>query len=539
MTTTLNRINGIYNRDFSVQLNFVANEDTLIWTAATGTINGTDPFNSINSNPGSCLTANQTQCTNRIGSANYDVGHVFTTGAGGLSNLGVVCSNSNKAKTVTGSSSPVGDGFDVDFVAHEMGHAFGSEHTFNNDADGSCSGNAEPTTAYEPCSGSTVMAYAGICSPDDIQAHSDAYFCASSLKQIQAKLAGSANVCAVVTSTGNKLVYLPAFSANYSIPYKTPFELLGPTAVDSVADTATLYCWEQTNLGDFGNRLINTFRRGPIFRSYNPAYTPLRVFPKVSMVVSGVLSNAGIDNAQGEKAPDTARYLTFKMTVRNIMNGKGCFVIPDDTVHLDVVSTGAANGYAGFKVTSQSTVGISYTGGTSQTITWNVVNTNTAPVNAANVDIYMSTDGGYTWPYFVGTYPNTGSAAVFVPNPPTTSISSRFKVKGTGNVFFNINSKNFAVTHNSLLPMAAPTTVAMSDAIKVFPNPATDMLHLSATYATPVQAAIYNAIGQQVWNGTLTNSANIAVSTWAKGVYYARFSDAVSGQGAVKSFVVQ
>lgn len=539
MTTTMNRINGVYNRDFSVQMNFCANEDTLIWTAATGTINGTDPFNAINSNAGSCLTANQTQCTNRIGSANYDLGHVFTTGAGGLSSLGVVCNNTQKAKSVTGSPSPVGDGFDIDYVAHEMGHEFGSEHTFNNNTDGSCGGNAVSTAAYEPGSGSTIMAYAGICSPDDLVAHSDAYFCASSLKQIQAKLAGSENVCAVITSTGNKLVYLDPFSANYTIPYKTPFELLGPTAVDSVADTANLYCWEQANLGDFNKRFSATYKNGPIFRSYNPAYTPLRVFPKVSMVVSGVLSNAGIENAQGEKVPDTARYLTFKMTVRNIMNGKGCFLTPDDTIHLNVISTGSANGFAGFKVTSQGTTGISYLGGTSQTITWNVVGTNAAPVNATNVDIYMSTDGGYTWPYYMGSYPNTGTAAVFVPNPPTTSISARFKVKGAGNVFFNINSKNFAVTHNSSLPLASSALVSLTDAISIFPIPATDAVHFTTTYVAPLQTVIYNAIGQSVWNGTITNSSDIAVSAWAKGVYYARFTDAATGQNAVKSFVVQ
>ena len=425
MTISMNRVNGVYNREFSVQMNFCTKEDTLIWPTSTGSINGTDPFNAIDANAGSCLTANQTQCTNRIGSANYDVGHVFTTGAGGLSLLGVVCNNSLKAQSVTGSSTPVGDGFDIDYVAHEMGHEFGADHTFNNGTDGSCGGgNAVSYDAYEPGSGSTIMAYAGICYPDDLQLDSDPYFHAKSLIEIITLLNGSENTCASTSSTGNKLVSLSAFSATYTIPYKTPFELTGPTAVDSVADTANTYCWEEWNLGDFGNELVSTFFKGPIFRSYNPAYTPTRVFPKVSMVLAGTLSNAGVEGNEGEKVPDTARYLTFKMTVRDILAGKGCITFPDDTIHLNAVSTGSANAYAGFKVTSQGTVGISYIGGSTQTVTWNVVGTNAAPVNAANVDIYESADGGNTWPVHVGTYPNTGTASITVPNPVTTSDSA-------------------------------------------------------------------------------------------------------------------
>ncbi|NDC41243.1 MAG: hypothetical protein EBZ77_06805 [Chitinophagia bacterium] len=163
MTTTINRVNGLYERDFSVHMNFCAQEDTLIWNVSTGGPNGSDPFGSINSNASACLSANQTTCDARIGRANYDIGHVFTTGAGGLSSLGVVCNNSAKAQSVTGGPSPVGDGFDLDYVAHEMGHEFGSDHTFNNNSDGSCGGNAVRSVAYEPGSGATIMDYAGIC----------------------------------------------------------------------------------------------------------------------------------------------------------------------------------------------------------------------------------------------------------------------------------------------------------------------------------------------------------------------------------------
>lgn len=457
MTTSMNRVNGVYNRELSVQMNFVATENLIIWPTATGSPNGPDPFNAINSNASSCLTQNQTECDTRIGSANYDIGHVFTTGAGGLASLGVVCNNSFKARGVTGSSVPVGDAFDIDYVCHEIGHQFGSSHTFNNNVDGSCSGNASMTHAYEPASGVTIMDYAGICSPDNVARNSSPYFSANSLEQIVPLLSGSEGTCATNTTTTHPPVTIGGFIQTYNIPYKTPFELAGPTATGTGADTAITYGWYQNNLGDFGERLINTHRFGPLFRSYQPVYTNARVFPANDSVIIGVYNHAG------ERMADTTRYMTFKTVIRNIAAGMGAVLIPDDSVHLDVFSTGAANGYAGFVVTSQNTTGIVYTGGSTQTVTWNVVGTNAAPVSAANVNIFMSVDGGRTWPYTVGTFPNTGTASITVPNPTVSTTTARFKVKGSGNVFFNINSRNFTVNPGSVTaPITGTFTVCVT-----------------------------------------------------------------------------
>lgn len=448
MTTSMNRINGVYNREFAVQMNYASNENLIIWPTATGSSNGADPFDAINSNASACLTQNQTTCDTRIGSGNYDVGHVFTTGAGGLAGVGVICNNTQKARGVTGSGSPVGDAFDIDYVCHELGHQFGSNHTFNNNTDGSCGGNASSANAYEPASGATIMDYAGICSPDNVQPNSSPYFSARSLDRINVHISGSGGTCATTVPSGHSPLAIGGFIASYNIPYKTPFELTSPTATPGGTDTAVTYGWHQSNLGDFGQRLNTTFVNGPIFRSYQPVYTPTRIFPRLSNVLSGVLSNSG------EKAPDTTRFLTFKTVVRNISAGMGCFNIPDDTVHLNVFSTGAGNGFAGFRVTSQNTA-VTYTGGSTQTITWNVVGTNAAPVSAANVDIFMSVDGGNTWPYTIGTFPNTGTASVNIPNPGVATTTARIKVKGSGNVFFNINGSNFTVNPG---PTTAPIT---------------------------------------------------------------------------------
>lgn len=538
MTTTMNRINGVYERELSITMKFVSNEDQIIWTTPTGGPNGDDPFNAIDANPNACLPVNQTQCDTRIGAANYDIGHVFTTNGGGLSLRGVVCTSGSKAQSVTGSPSPTGDGFDIDFVAHEMGHEFNGGHTYNNGSDGNCGGgNRVRQDSYEPGSGSTIMAYAGICSPDDLQLHSDPYFHALSLLEIQAYVSAGGN-CAEQTSSNNKSVAYDPFQSTYTIPYKTPFELIGPALTDSVADTATLYCWEEwdRDMSANGTRFINTTTVGPLFRSYSPTRAKTRVFPKISMVLAGTLSNAGMEGNEGEKVPTTTRQMVFRCTFRDIMNNLGVFTFPTDSI---VIHAQATTTNTGFTVTSQNATVPAFDGGSTATVTWDVVGTDGAPYNAANVDIYLGTNGS-NFPYYAGTFPNNGSATITVPNPPATSSTCRFKVKGSGNVFFNVNGKNFTVKNNPSLPVA-PNVVqqvaTQAQEIKVYPVPANNVLHISTV--SEQAAIVVNAIGQRVWEGKINGKADLSVASWAKGVYYVRFIDAVNGNKSVKQFIVE
>ncbi|MEP0479811.1 MAG: zinc-dependent metalloprotease family protein, partial [Nonlabens sp.] len=107
---TMTRNNFIYERDLSVTMTLVANNTALI---------SIDSDNFSNSSPGAILGENQAAIDSIIGSANYDVGHIFSTGGGGLASLASPCTN-RKAQGVTGSAAPVGDPFDIDFVAHEL-----------------------------------------------------------------------------------------------------------------------------------------------------------------------------------------------------------------------------------------------------------------------------------------------------------------------------------------------------------------------------------------------------------------------------------
>jgi hypothetical protein len=447
IVTTMNRVNGVYERELSVRMVLVANNDLLIYTNGAS-----DPY--TNDDGFAMLGENQTNVNTVIGSANYDVGHVVSTGGGGVASLGSVCSGTNKARGVTGSGSPVGDAFDVDYVAHEIGHQFAGNHTFNGSG-GNCSGgNRNGNTAYETGSGITIQAYAGICGADNLQPNSEDYFHRVSLNEMLAfTTTGGGSNCGATSATGNTP---PAISttAAYTIPQQTPFELTA-SGSDANGDTLT-YLWEQFDRGQSANAagVIVDAGQGPLFRSFAPTLAPTRTFPSLRWI----LNNANVAPATAplpgttspgwltaEVLPSVARTLNFRVTARDNRAGGGG---TNEASTAITVSTASGP----FRVTTPNTA-VSWAAGSSQTVTWDVAGTAAAPINTASVRIRLSLDGGYTWPTeLLASTANDGSETVTIPAGTPASEQARIRVEAVGNIFFDVSDASFSITGGNTPP---------------------------------------------------------------------------------------
>ena len=414
IVTAMNRVNGIYEKDISIRMELVANNDLIVYTDGA-----TDPY--TNNNGGTMLGQNQANLDAVIGSANYDIGHVFSTGGGGVAFLAVPCRAGVKAQGVTGLNAPVGDPFYVDYVAHEMGHQWGANHTFNGTA-GSCGGNRSSSAAYEPGSASTIMGYAGICGAHNIANNSDDYFHVKSLDEMIAYTqVGSGNSCPVVIATGNTPPTVDAGSTVYTVPLQTPFMLTG-SGSDIDGDTLT-YCWEQFDLGPAGGPNTPT-GNAPIFRSFDPVESPSRMFPQLSDILAG-------SQTIGEIMASYARTLNFRLTGRDNRAGSG-------GIHTDATSVVVSDAAGPFAI-SYPNEDIAWLNGSTDSVTWDVAGTDMSPINCSEVNILLSTDGGVTFPTtLAANTPNDGSESFTV--PAGFFLNARVKVEAANNIFFDINN---------------------------------------------------------------------------------------------------
>ncbi|WP_347373217.1 reprolysin-like metallopeptidase [Aequorivita sp. Q41] len=484
MNTTMTRVNGVYERDLAVTMVLVANQEDIIFLNSS-----TDPF--TNNNAGTLINQSQTVIDAEIGSANYDIGHTFSTGAGGLAQLRVPCTAS-KARGVTGTNSPVGDFYDIDYVAHEMGHQFGATHTFNN----SCGGNRTDSTAMEPGSGSTIMAYAGICSPN-VQSRSDDYFTAISIQQMWSNVKSGSSQCATQTATGNLPPTADA-GPDVVIPKGTPFILKG-AATDPDGANVLSHCWEQMDnqIGSMPPQSTSVF--GPLFRSIDPLPDPERYMPALATVLNNQTKSTW------EVVPTVGRSLRFRYTVRDNALAGGATASDNMFVTVD--------GTAGpFVVTSQATP-TTWTTQSTATVTWDVAGTDVAPVNSPNVDIMFSTDGGLTYPVMVAAnVPNNGSAVVNVPNLNTTT--GRLMIKSSNNIFYDLNDA--VITVDGVVGVGEFTF----ENFAVYPNPSNGTFNLSFKPASNdnIEVSLYDLRGRAINQFTFDDVT--ASSTFSKQLDY-------------------
>jgi hypothetical protein len=413
MNTSMTRVNGVFEKDLAVKMVIVADNDKVIFLNA-------ETDNITDGDPDKMIDEVQTIADSEIGNANYDIGHIFSTGGSGLAGLGVVCITGQKARGVTGRGSPIGDPYDIDYVAHEMGHQFGAGHTQNN----SC--NRSNSTAVEPGSASTIMGYAGICAPN-VQSISDAYFHAVSITQMQAVIASSGS-CANLEANGNNAPVANA-GLNYNIPKSTPFILKG-TATDQDGMASLTYNWEQID-NEIGVTMppAATNTVGPMFRSLPSNTSPNRYMPALATVISGSISSTW------EVVPNVARDMTFSLLVRDNNTTGGA------TSRSNMLVT--VEDAIAFTVTSQDAA-VTWDAGNTQTINWNKGTTDEAPIDCQNVTIKLSEDGGLTFPIILAeNTPNDGSENIIVPNNVTTQ--ARIMVAATDNIFYNVNAVNFEI----------------------------------------------------------------------------------------------
>ena len=413
----ITRISGIYERDISTKLVLVSAIESIIFLNKD-----TDPY-IIEDN---ILEENQVACDDNIGTENYDLGHVVGVGGGGFAYLKAVCLSDSKAGGMTALHSPKDDAFYVDYVAHEIGHQLGAEHTFNS----SCDGNVSGTTSVEPGSGSTIMAYAGICPPNNVQSYSDDYFHNVSIRQIINNLQNNFS-CLSSSDNNNSIPVISDVNSTYYIPKNTPF-VLDATVNDADGNSSLTYCWEQIDKERSSMPPSSSNTVGPMFRSLSPTNDSSRYFPKLETILSG---NIG---SKWEVTPSVSRNMNFTLTVRDNDNRGGQIAYQSTQIIV-------TDNQGGFNITSQNNTNELWYAGNSVDIKWDVAHTDTGLINCEYVDVYLSQDGGDNFDILVASkIPNTGNEPITVPNNIDTT-NAMIMIKAFGNVFYDINDTPFEI----------------------------------------------------------------------------------------------
>ncbi|WP_445432305.1 reprolysin-like metallopeptidase [Chryseobacterium indoltheticum] len=503
INATMTRVNGVFEKDFALHLN-VLNFPTLIYDNPV--TDGYATVTDANNFPASWNLTLQQKLTATVGNAGYDIGHLFGASGGGGSAgcIGCVCINPTTANPygkgsgitspATGSVNPTtanppsGDTFDIDYVAHEMGHQLGANHTYSHVIEGSY-------VNMEPGSGSTIMGYAGITNAN-VQMNSDPYFHVASILQVEDNLIDK--TCDVEISINNNPPAIAPLTT-YSIPKGTAF-VLTASATDQENDPMT-YTWEEfddaagvitgnqfTGSPITASNLGNTIY-GASFRSVLPTTSPTRYFPKLSSVLNGVL-NSG--STGWEAVSTVARTSNFVVTVRDNHPIASQQQTQSDIQTINVGNDGP------FKVNTQYA-----NGGFASPIEWAVANTAAAPYNVTNVKIDYTTNDGVSWTVLAASTPNDGAENLIFPASLNGQIV-KLRISSINNVFYAIGPVNVA----AFTPCdgTAPTGVV---ATNITVNGATINLTpvLNATYILR-----YRKAGTTIWTEVTSTTPTITLA---------------------------
>lgn len=486
IVTTVNRVNSVYEIDAAITLELIPNNNLIIFTNPN-----TDPYN--NSSANQMIGVVQGVINNAIGSANYDIGHAFSTGAGGLAQLSSVCGQS-KARGITGRAAPTNDPFDIDYVAHEIGHQFGARHTQNN----SCNRSAQ--AAYEPFSASTIMGYAGICAPN-LQSNSDDHFHTHSLQEItNFAFRGSGRFCAAEINTGNEAPIINTTLASQFMPILTPFYL--SAEVNDPENDSMTFVWEQYDLGSSVQSTTND--QGPVYRSFSPQASSTQYFPRIQTVANNM-------NFLGERLIFAPRTLNFRLTVRD-NNPQG------SAVSFSQVSFQAV-GNQPFEITGPVQGSLLFSRALN-VITWDPGNTRDNPINCQQVRILLSTDNGQSFPHDLGVYPNQGAALVYLPGRIPIGSSNRILIKAEDGIFYQV-SRLFSILNQGLSTLEENEELGLV----VYPNPTTKAVNVKGC-TSDQRIELMDVNGRIVIHTRANNDqTELEVDHLSKGIYMLRVFD--------------
>lgn len=576
MNATMTRVNGIYEKDLVVHLNMIDNSNVIYYNSNTDPYSAATAMDNWNFELMNVLHAADFNAAG-TGDSAFDIGHMFgaSGGGGNAGCIGCICSddvsysvdtsvtpnvnipNNYKGSGITSPSDgiPQGDSFDIDFVAHEMGHQLGGNHTFSFGYEGPYVTVGVDNVQTEPASGSTIMAYAGVTDVN-VQWHSDPFFSYRSVNQIQLNL--NSVSCPVSTAMTDAVPVVNA-GADYTIPVGTAFMLTGTASDTDAADVLT-YIWEENDCmtssqAETTSEVKQTKTAGPNWRTFNPSTNKFRYFPQMGKILAGTLavttttaaSTAGTPITNCESVSSVARTLNFTFTARD--NHAGAGQTAEDASVITVNTNGGA-----FSISSQSTTGLSYAAGSTQTVTWVPGSTASVPFNSPTVDILMSTnvstaletDSGMnssvapnstTWTTIASGVANNGSYVVTIPSATAASTTCRFMIKAVGNVFLAVNSKNFAITSS-----LGNEDFVLSN-FSLYPNPNRGNFNIQFDSASfnEIKVNVYDMRGRKIFENKYSNQAvfneDIQLNNAQSGVYLVSVTD--GDKKIVKRIVIE